>query len=292
MRKPFLAAAATALAVAVTGLVVVNQPAGAALGDVPKDCQVSTAAYRSDGQRLTYTYNGGLVGTKAYAGDKLRWVPSALQQIGGSGDDTSFRSTEFAVHPTDGYLYRVSRRGELVDGAWRVPEVGVTRLEAGFGATRVLAYGYPYLYRVTGSALYRYTVDPSTGVPAAAVRLATTGWSGVNSLVYERTAGTGAGAVDVLIGTDTGGQLKEWKINRATPTQVTAKALRLSGWSAFTSLSTGFCADHPAGRPLLAITAAGSASVQFDANMSDGLGTDIKGGSLGALGWTARAYGQ
>ncbi len=80
MRKPFLAAAA-ALAVAATGAVVVAQPSVAALSDVPKDCQVSTAAYRSDLQRLTYTYTGGLVGTKAYAGDKLGWVPSAHQQL-------------------------------------------------------------------------------------------------------------------------------------------------------------------------------------------------------------------
>jgi hypothetical protein len=291
VREPFLAAA-VALAVAVTGLVVVVQPSAAALSDVPKDCRVSTAAYRSDGQRLTYTYNGGLVGTNAFAGDELRWIPSAHQQIGASGDDTSFRSTEFAVHPADGYLYRVSRRGELVDGAWRVPEVTVTRLTAGFGATRILAYGYPYLYRVTGSALYRYTVDAATGVPSAAVRLASTGWNTVNTLVYERTAGTGAGSVDVLIGTDAGGQLKEWKINRATPTQITAKVLRSTGWAPFTSLSTGFCADHAAGRPLLAITTTGRASVHFDANLTDGLGTDIKGGSLGELGWTARAYGQ
>jgi hypothetical protein len=291
MRKPFLAAAA-AFAVAAAGAVVVARPSVAALSDVPKDCQVSTAAYRSDLQRLTYTYNGGQAGTKAYAGDKLGWVPSAHQQLGGSGDDTSFRSTEFAVHPTDGYLYKVSRRGELVDGAWKVSEVSATRLKAGFGSTRILAYGYPYLYRVTGSALYRYTVDPATGVPSAAVRLAATGWNTVNTLVSERTAGTGTGSVDVLIGTDAGGQLKEWKINRATPTQITAKVLRSTGWSAFTSLSTGFCADHPAGRPLLAITATGRASVHFDAKQTDGLGTDIKGGSLGDLGWTARAYGQ
>jgi len=173
-----------------------------------------------------------------------------------------------------------------------VPEVTATRLKAGFGATRILAYGYPYLYRVTGSALYRYTIDSATGVPSAAVRLASTGWDTVNTLDYERTAGTGAGALDVLIGTDAGGQLKEWKINRATPTQITAKVLRPSGWLPFTSLSTGFCADHPAGRPLLSITAAGKASVHFDANKTDGLGTDIKGGSLGDLNWTARAYGQ
>ncbi len=137
-----------------------------------------------------------------------------------------FNSTEFAVHPTDGYVYKVSRRGELVDGAWKVA-VSATRLKSGFGSTRILAYGYPYLYRVTGSALYRYTVDPATGVPSAAVRLASTGWGTVNTLVYERTGGTGAGTVDVLIGTDSGGQLKEWKINHATPTQITAKVLQI-----------------------------------------------------------------
>ncbi|GAB3936090.1 hypothetical protein GCM10029976_047350 [Kribbella albertanoniae] len=292
MRKTFLAAGAAALAVAATGAVLVARPSSAALSDVPKDCQVSTAAYRSDLQRLTYTYNGGFAGTKAYAGDKLGWVPTAHQQIGGAGDDTVFRSTEFAAHPTDGYLYRVSRRGELVDGAWRVPEVTATRLKSGFGSTRILAYSYPYLYRVTGSALYRYTVDSATGVPSAPVRLATTGWSAVNTLVSERTAGTGTAKADVLIGTNDAGQLKEWTINHATPTRITSKVLRSIGWEPFTSLSTGFCADHPAGRPLLAITATGRASVHFDANKTDGLGTDIKGGSLGELGWTARAYGQ
>ncbi|TWD81373.1 hypothetical protein FB561_2486 [Kribbella amoyensis] len=292
-----LVAGATALTVVAAGLVVAGvsvlaRPATAAVSDVPTDCSVSTAAYRTDGQRLTYQYSAGKAATKEYAGDKLGWVPSALQQLGGSGDDTVFRSTEFAAHPTDGYLYKVSRTGELVNGAWKVTNVSATRLKSGFGSTKLLAYGYPYLYRVTGSSLYRYTVNPTTGVPSAGVKLASTAWNTVNTLVYERTGGSGSAKTDVLLGTRSNGELREWRVNVATPTHISSKVLRSTGWSGFTSLSTGFCEKHPNGRPLLGIAADGKASVHFDATKNDGIGTDIKGGSLGLLGWTAKAYGQ
>lgn len=298
MRKSIVAAA-TALSVVATGLAVAGVvvpagPAAAALSDVPTDCSVSTAAYRSDGQRLSYVYSDRTTSTKAYANDNLGWVPSAHQQIGASGDDTSFRSTEYAAHPTDGWLYKVSRQGELVDGTWRVTAITASRLKNGFADTRILASASPYLYRVAGTSLYRYTetyVDDVFTL-SAPVRLTTTGWDTVNTLTYERSGGTGSAAVDVLIGTKANGELKEWRVNRATPTTITSKVLRSSGWGPFTSLSTGYCDAHPNGRPLLGITAAGSASVHFDTLKTDGVGTDIKGGSLGSLGWTAKAYGQ
>lgn len=96
MRKSILSAA-TALGVVATGLVVTGvlvtaRPSAAAVSDVPADCRVSTAAYRSDGQRLTYVYSAGKTSTNAYANDNLGWVPTAHQQIGASGDDTSFRA--------------------------------------------------------------------------------------------------------------------------------------------------------------------------------------------------------
>jgi hypothetical protein len=122
--------------------------------------------------------------------------------------------------------------------------------------------------------------------------LASTAWDTVNTLTYERTEGTGSAQVDVLIGTKSNGQLKEWRINLATPTSITSTVLQTTGWASFTSLSSGYCQNHPNGRPLLAITAAGAASVYFDANATDKLGTDIRGGSLGSLGWTGKAYGQ
>ncbi|MBX7266585.1 hypothetical protein KIF24_11410 [Micromonospora sp. Llam7] len=297
MRKS-IGAAATALALAAAGIAVAGvgpaRPANAALSDVPADCRVFTAAYRPDGQRLSYGYVGGETSTTAYADDNLGWVPSAHQQIGGSGDDTSFRSTEYAAHPTDGWLYKVSRQGERVDGTMRVTAVSAGRLKSGFADTRVLATASPYLYRVAGTSLYRYTETYVDGVftLSSPVKLAGSGWNTVNTLTYERSGGTGSAAVDVLIGTKTNGQLKEWRINRATPKTITSKVLRASGWAPFTSLSTGYCEAHPNGRPLLGIKAAGSASVHFDANKTDGVGTDIKGGSLGSLGWTAKAYGQ
>ncbi|MFY1573512.1 hypothetical protein ACN26Z_01290 [Verrucosispora sp. WMMD703] len=294
-----IAAAATALTVLATGLAVAGvvgsaRPANAALSDVPADCSAFTAAYRSDGQRLSYGYSGGETSITAYTDDVLGWVPSAHQQLGGSGDDTIFRSTEYAVHPTDGWLYLVRRQGELVDGEWRVTAKSATRLKSGFADTRILATASPYLYRVAGTSLYRYTETYVDGefTLSAPVKLASTGWNTVNTLVYERSGGTGNAAVDVLIGTKTNGQLKEWRINRATPKTITSKVLRSVGWAPFTSLSTGYCAEHPNGRPLLGIKANGSVSVHFDANKTDGDGTDIQGGPIGSLGWTEKAYGQ
>ncbi|ADB31094.1 hypothetical protein Kfla_2003 [Kribbella flavida DSM 17836] len=296
MRKSIMATA-TALAVVATGVAVAGvnltaRPATAALSDVPADCTVFTAAYRTDGQRLSYGYSGRKTSTEAYVNDKLGWVPSAQQQLGGGGSDTEFRSTEYVVHPTNGWLYKMIRHGKLVDGTWRITSLTANQHASGFPATRILAYGYPYLYRVTGSSLYRYTVSATTGALTGKVQLSGAGWNAVKTLVYERSGGTGSAAVDVLIGTKTNGELKEWRINRATPTQISSKILKSSGWASFNSLSTGPCSAHPNGRVLLGITATGTASAHFDAKQTDGVGTDIKGGSLGPLGWTAKAYGQ
>ncbi len=294
MRTSILAPAIV-VALAATGLGVAGlaRSADASVGDVPADCSVNTAAYRSDGQRLSYGYSAGQTGTTAYGNDTLGWVPSAHQQLGASGDDTVFRSTEVAAHPTDGWLYKVSREGHLQDdGTWSVTATAA-RLKSGFAGTRVLASGSPYLFRLAGGELYRYQEKYVDGefTYSAPVKIATN-WASVKTLTYEGTRGTGAGTVDVLIGTKSNGELREWKINRATPTKISGTTLRSSGWGSFTSLSTGFCAEHPNGRPLLAITADGRGSVHFDANSKDGVATDMKGASLGQLGWTAKAYGQ
>jgi hypothetical protein len=289
MRKALLAAALTA-----TGLVLSTQQyAAAAVADVPVDCGVYMSAYRSDGQRLSYGYDGNKTSITSYPGDKLAWVPSAQQQLGGAGDTDLFISTEVAAHPTDGYLYRLDRRGERTNGVWKMTQNTATRMKSGFANTRILASG-TYLYRVAGTSLYRYQLTWPNGVPtlSAPTTLKTTGWDSVKTLTFERTEGTGAAAVDVLVGTKTNGELKEWRINLATPTTIGSTVLQTSGWSSFASLSTGYCGAHPAGRPLLGVASTGSASVYFDANATDRIGTDIKGGSLGALGWTAKAYGQ
>lgn len=184
--------------------------------------------------------------------------------------------------------------GELVDGTWRIKSMSASHIGVGYTGARILASASPYLYHVAGTSLYRSTESYVDGVFTLSppVKLAGSGWDGVKTLVYERSGGTGSTAVDVLIGTKANGELKEWRINRAAPTKITSKVLRASGWAGFTSLSTGYCDAHPNGRPLLGITAAGNASVFFDALKTDGVGTDIKGGSLGSLGWTAKAYGQ
>ncbi len=297
MRKTILSAA-VAFALAATGLIVMTSSSGAAVGDVPADCVVSTAAYRSDGQRLTYQFHGNTdskTNVQAIEGDTLPWVPTALHLGYRSGEsNTSFSRMEFATHPTDGYIYSLERAGEMgADGVWRMTRNTATRLTAGFGGTRILVYAYPYLYRVTGNSLYRYIVVGDEGVPTDPVKLPGSAWDTVKTLIYERTGGTDAAPVSVLLGTKSNGELKEWRLKWGPPpTSIPSTVLRSAGWGAFTSLSTGSCENHPNGRALLAINATGSASVHFDASAKDWDGTDIKGGSLGSLGWTAKAYGQ
>ena len=287
MRRWYAAGAAVVFVGAST---VLAGPAGAAVSDVPADCGVWTTAYKADGQRISYGYENSTKKTVQYPGDKLAWVPSSQQQIGAAGDTDLFISSELVTHPTDGYLYRLERRGERVNGVWSMTRNQTTRLASGFGGTKVLAIGSSYVYRIAGTALYRYNFSYVNGVPTLSGKktLAATNWDTVKTFTYERNVG----GADVLIGTKTNGQLKEWRIPVATPTSITSKVLQNTGWSGFSSLSTGFCSTHPNSRPLLGITPGGSASVYFDANATDGVGTDIKGGSLGALGWTGKGYGQ
>jgi hypothetical protein len=296
LRKPILSAA-VAFTLAATGLVVLSSSSGAAVGDVPDDCAVATAAYRSDGQRLGYRYernSDSPAQVLAIEGDKLPWVPTALT-LGnrwGVSPGQSFSRLEFAVHPTDGYVYELDRaavRGD--DHVWRMTKNTATRLTGGFGGTRILAYAYPYLYQVKGDSLYRYLLADGL---RDRVKMPGTAWDTVKTLVYERTGGTDTAPVHVLIGTKTNGELKEWRIKATNPpaTTIPSTVLRSAGWGSFTSLSTGTCENHLSGRALLGITATGSASVYFDASARDWDGIDIKGGSLGALGWTAKAYGH
>ncbi len=297
MRKSIVASA-TALAVVATGLAVVGvvgtaRPSSAAVGDVPADCRSWTTAYRSDGQRLTYMRSDRKTSTEALPGDNLGWVPTAA--VGGidSGGADSWEGTSLVTHPTDGYLYHLKRVGERIDGVWRVTRHTATRLAPGFAGTRILAGGrHPYYYRVAGNSLYRFKVIYGGGLPP---RISTPekmpgSWDSVKTLHYVRTGGTAAAPVHVLLGTRTNGELKQWRISEATPATITSTVLQSTGWASFTSLTNGDCTAHPDARSLLGITAAGRAAVYFDANAKDAVGTDIKGGWLGLLGWTEKAY--
>ncbi|WP_350274978.1 hypothetical protein [Kribbella sp. HUAS MG21] len=301
MKRKSILAAATALAVVaagvITGVAVTARSASAALSDVPKDCSISTSAYRSDGQRLLYRYAGGTTSTRQIAGDKLGWVPTALDTFLSSGSSASFMDSSLATHPTDGYVYYIKRSAEQVDGAWRITSLTVTRVRSGFAGTRAITMAWtaasPYFYRLAGNYLYRHTLTFVDGQPqiSAGVQLPGSTWNTVNTLKYQRTVGTGSAAVDVLIGTKANGELKQWRINYASPATYSSLVLRASGWGSFTSINAwAACDEHPRGRVLLGIKATGAASVHFDADQYDGDGSDIKGGSLGLLGWTAKAY--
>lgn len=295
MRKSIVASA-TALAVVATGVVGTARPATAAVGDVPADCMNWTTAYRSDGQRLAYLRSEQKTSTEALPGDNLGFVPTAEWGGINSGGEDSWEGSSLFTHPTDGYLYLLKRVGQRIDGVWRVTTHRTTRLAPGFAGTRILMGGgfpNPYYYRVAGNSLYRFKVTYSAGQPPAVStpeKMPGSGWDSVKTLHYARTGGTAAAPVHVLLGTRTNGELKQWRISAATPATVTSTVLQSTGWGSFTSLTSGECFSQPNGRSLMGITAAGRAAVYFDANEKDGLGTDIKGGWLGLLGWTEKAY--
>lgn len=296
MRRNILAAgiavAVVAAGLVATGVAVTARSASAAIGDVPADCWTLNSAYRSDGQRLTYRYKDKLPTTEALPGDKLGWVPTGLVTFLESGDATSWENQSLATHPTDGNIYLIKRVGQKIDGVWKVTTHTVTRVAAGFGGTRFITMAWPYVYRAAGTSLYRYKFAYVDGKPTLSGRKTLSGsaWDTVNTLDHQRTIGTGTAAVDVLFGTKANGQLKEWRISHASPAVITSKVLKETGWGSFTSLGRGYCNSHPNGRALMGITAEGRASIHFDANEKDGLGTDIKGGSLGLVGWTEKAY--
>ncbi|MET9270762.1 hypothetical protein [Kribbella sp. NPDC003557] len=296
MKRRSIVAVGTALTVLATGLIagvaVTARSATAALSDVPADCGAITEAYRSDGQRLSYRYMGGKTSTKAISGDKLGWVPSALTSFGGAGSPDSYTEDGLAVHPTDGYVYHVYRAVKQVDGVLKVTQLTVTRVASGFAGTRGLTTAWPYVYRLADTSLYRYKFAYVDGKPSlsAPVKLSGRGWDTVRTLKHVRTDGTASAPVDVLVGTKSNGELKHWRITYASPATISSTVQKTSGWAPFTSLSPGWCNDHPKGLVLLGIKADGSASAHFDANQSDGDGSDIKGGSLGLLGWTVKAY--
>ncbi|TWD79856.1 hypothetical protein FB561_0922 [Kribbella amoyensis] len=297
MRKS-LVAAATTLAVVATGLAVAGivgsaGPADAALSDVPADCQARTSAYRADGQRLSYKYAAKKTSVEAIENDNLGWVPTAMAEGAASGGEDVQMAQNLVTHPTDGKLYLLKRVIRRTDGVWRVTEQTTTPLASGFAGTRILVGGPgSYYYRVAGKSLYRFQTVFGDGAPriTTPVLMPGTAWNTVKTLKYQRTGGTAAAPIHVLFGGKTTGELKEWQVSEKDPAKITSKVVRPSGFNQFTSINAGFCSSRPNGRSLLGITATGSASIYFDANEKDGLGSDIKGGSLGALNWTEKAY--
>ncbi len=287
-----IAVAMVATGLAGTGVAVTARSASAALSDVPADCRTRTPAYRTDGQALIYRYADKKTSTEAMPGDKLGWVPTGIVTFLESGSAGGRMNHSLATHPTDGNIYHIKRATDTIDGVEQVTTHTVTRVAAGFGGTRFITMAWPYVYRAAGTSLYRYKFAFVDGKPTLSGRKTLSGsaWDTVNTLIHQRTIGTGTAAVDVLFGTKSNGQLKEWRISHTAPPVITSKVLKETGWGSFTSVGRGYCDSRPNGRALMGITAEGSASVYFDANETDGLGTDIKGGSLGLVGWTEKAY--
>ena len=115
------------------------------------------------------------------------------------------------------------------------------------------------MYRVAGRTLYRYQFAFAGGRHTISAPVKLSGdWGAVNTLKHQRTEGRR----DVLIGTTSSGQLREWRVDHVTPAAITSTVLSETGWEAVTGLGVGVC-DYPNSRLLLGITATGTASVDF-----------------------------
>ena len=287
------ALAVTALA-ATLGLAAPAQAAPAATDpSVPSTCGAGLNAVRSDGKPVWYQYADDTASSRI-VGLNLGFVPPAMQNIGGAGDDTTSISDYYVVRP-DGALLDLHREGRLrPNGTWKYTQSTTVLVTSGWGGVRILGYGYPYLYAVSGDSLVRWKATYANGyVPIEPVTVAATGFASVRTLSVGRVVDLGGGRqADALLTTLASGALVQLTVPYDTPTAMTSTTLKATGFGSYTSLGTGWC-ETGDGLAMLGITDKGKAYVYYDADATDGSGADIVGGSvMVAKGWKATAYSQ
>lgn len=295
-RRRTLTAALGILAAAATTLTAAPAAFAAADPAVPADCGVSTSAVGSDGRQYSYSYDAKVAKATGPFGRSIGFVPSTLQNRGAMGDVGWFKSNDYAIDKATSTLYDVETEGTLTNGTWVYDVKTPTPLGTGWAPIRQLAFGYPYMYGLTDTGgLKRYSYSSPSPRPTSAGVVATSGWSGVRNLTYDRTVQlTSTRKADVLLATNTGSDaLVEYTVPHDTPTSITRTVLKTGGWGSFTSISTGWCSSHPNARVMLGIYGDGRAKVFYDVNGADGKGTDLYGGTVVvATGWTKKSYSQ
>lgn len=253
---------------------------------VPLSCAGGFTAFNSSGDRYWYGYKDGQATTQTYRQKGLGYRPSALQNIGGMGSDTSFSSTDYLV-TSGGSLRRLEWGGTKSGGEWTITNRSTTTLSNSWSNTREMAYSR-YLYRLTGSTLTRYSLV--AGKPSAPRTVSRT-FGGVSQMVYERTVGSGSYQADVFLATTTSGQLREYRVPISSPSSWRSYTLKTSGFKGFRDISTGPCANASS-RLVMGLTSTGRMSVWYDPNSTDYRGSDFRGGSTGTKVFGLKTYGQ
>ncbi len=219
------------------------------------------------GALLTMESNRNL-GAVFLDGGNLRWensnwsspVPfdaSYLTQLGGRGDETYGKFSYFGTS-SDGKAKFYDERQDLqADGTWKrsidgpVTTIGngwfqksITTTHSGSVSGTTVVRGQQFVFRLTtGGELYRYTLDLSTRTITDTVKVFGGGAS-ITSIGSAPAVAVNGKPVAVLMATLSTGELRQYLIPDATPTQWSAKTIRpaaANGWQNFTAISARNC---------------------------------------------------
>lgn len=259
----------------------------------PKQCSVLVAGVRPDTNLVGFRYEKGRV--DAELAGKIGWVPRTMTTV----TDLKSAATVFWAIRQDGMLYRITVVAD--DGGVRV---AAKRIAAGWGEIRVLAAGSPtgdsgvtYLYGLTVTGgLKRYVTSLDGMRLLSAKTIATSGWSDIRTLSFDRVQLTGPGArpreADVMLATTRRGYLAEFAFPRTTYLMWSRTNLRTATWQTFAAVNSGFCDSDRPSRPILAVKPDGTAYLYVDQNGNDRWGGDI-GRALKVATWSgAKLYNQ
>lgn len=156
------------------------------------------------------------------------------------------------------------------------------RLSGSWKGTKSLAASRKYIYRVTGTSLYRYEIGWG-GVPVRGRMVARSGYGAVKTL----TSDYSTAQADTLIATTTGGALRQIKVRRTSTGTTTSVTLRRTGFQNFRSFTAGGCWDRPWAGTYLGVTQAGGVYAYYDSDRTDAR-VNFKGGRVGT--WAHRTY--
>lgn len=272
-------------------------PGSGAYASYPKttarQCSVLIAGVRPDTNLVGFRYEKGRV--DAEVAGKIGWVPRTMTTV----TDLKAAQTMFWAIREDGMLYRISVIAD--DGGVRVT---AKRAATGWGEVRVLAAGSPtgdtgvtYLYGLTvNGGLKRYVTSADGERLLSSQVIATTGWSDIRTLSFDRVQLTGPGTrpreADVMLAVTRRGYLSEFAFPRTHPLLWTRTNLRTSTWNVFATVTSGFCDSERPSRPIVAVKPDGAAFLYVDQNGNDRWAGDIGRGTKVATWAGAKLFNQ
>ncbi|MEZ2372383.1 hypothetical protein [Arthrobacter sp. RCC_34] len=293
-----LAVAALALATATPAQAATQYPTPT---PTPADCYTGMQTVNADRS----------VGVVSLSNSKLSWEQNAsaavpfdatyLRQTGASGDASTFQESYFGTAADGTTKFYRSRSEKQADGTWkRFVDGAVTTLGNGwFQKSLTTAYlpsavanspGQDYLYRLTAAGdLYRYPVDFYGKTIGGAVKVFS-GGGAINAIGAAPSITVNGKPTAVLMATLSTGELRQYLIPGATPTQWSSRTIRPagSGWQGFTTISARSC---DVGQVMIGVTG-GHVASYYDPTGLRANDTDISGraSSMPVLPSTTRVF--